>query len=378
MNWLTSFFPTLAAANSSQGIMNTLIPTIDALDAAWFTNTFRRGGHLTNDQSVVDATATRMGAGEGMASLLWRVALTYDQLVERAPTSVIVKMATDDPHRLFIMQSAKFYAREVRFYDELAADSPVRVPRCLHASIDADSLFILVLEDVGPLRHVDQLAGCGFDDAVLALKTLAKFQARWWGTDLSDLATTFVPMDDGFNQFVVPMLHGQNWPAARNARPDLWPEDVSTFLDGFVAKVPQILDGLMGPNTLIHNDYRVDNLLWDGDEIVVLDFQMCSVGSGLLDFAYFVGQSIPKDVRKERFDDLLDTYLSELAANGVVLDRSVALDKYRRALVFGFMWPLGLMGSYDTLDPRGRELAQTMLDRHVSAVADCDALSLYP
>jgi hypothetical protein len=34
--------------------------------------------------------------------------------------------------------------------------------------------------------------------------------------------------------------------------------------------------------------------------------------------------------------------------------------------------------SYDTLEPRGRELADTMLDRHLSAVADVDALALYP
>ncbi len=359
--------------------MNPLpIPTIDMLDATWFTNMLHAGGHLANGQAVSAVTPTRMGAGEGMASLLWRFALTYDQSTD-APTSVIVKLATDDPHRLFIMQSAKFYAREVRFYAELATDAPVRVPLCLHAAIDPEtSLFILVLEDVGPLRHVDQLVGCGFDDAVQALRTLARFQAHWWGQDLSDLETTFVPMDDDFNQFVVPMLHEQNWPAAREACPELWPDDVSAFLDGFVPKVPQILEGLMGPNTLIHNDYRVDNLLWDGEDVVVLDFQMSSVGSGLLDFAYFVGQSIPKEVRTERFDDLLDTYLSELAINGIVLDRASALDKYRRALVFGFMWPLGLMGGYKTLDPRGRELAQVMLDRHLSAVADVDALSLYP
>jgi hypothetical protein len=348
------------------------------LDVPWFTTMLHDGRHLSKSHGVVAATGTRMGAGEGMASLLWRFTLAYDQTTD-APQSVIVKLATDDPHRLFVMQSAKFYAREVRFYDELAADAPVRVPRCLHASIDPEtSMFILVLEDVGELRHVDQVVGCGFDDAVQALRTLATFQARWWGQDLSDIATTFLPMNDGFNQFVVPMLHDQNWPAARIACPDAWPDDVSTFLDGFVAKVPQILDGLMGPNTLIHNDYRVDNLLWDGDDIVVLDFQMSSIASGLLDFAYFVAQSIPKEVRKERFNDLLDTYLAALAANGVVLDRDVAIDKYRRALVFGFMWPLGLMGSYETLDPRGRDLAKAMLDRHLSAVADVDALSLYP
>jgi Ecdysteroid kinase-like family len=358
------------------------IPTINTLDAAWFTNMLQASRQLPSDRLVLSTTATRIGEGAGMASLLWRFTLSYDQPTNQpsgAPDSVIVKLATDDPHRLFIMQTAKFYAREVRFYQELAADAPVRVPQCLHAAIDPEtSLFILVLEDVGQLRHVDQLAGCGFDDAVQAISTLAKFQARYWDKDFGDLATTFLPMDDGFNQFVVPMLHQQNWPAARDVRPDLWPENVSTFLDGFVAKVPQILEGLMGPNTLIHNDYRVDNLLWDGDDIVVLDFQMSSIASGLLDFAYFVAQSIPKEVRKARFNDLLDVYLNALAANGVVLDREVALDKYRRALVFGFMWPLGLMGGYDSLEPRGQELAQTMLDRHLSAVADIDALALYP
>ncbi len=105
---------------------------------------------------------------------------------------------------------------------------------------------------------------------------------------------------------------------------------------------------------------------------------VASIASGLLDFAYFVAQSVPKEVRQTRFDELLDGNLSELAANGVVFDRETALDRYRRALVFGFMWPLGLMGGYETLDPRGRELAQTMLDRHLAAVADIDALSLYP
>jgi aminoglycoside/choline kinase family phosphotransferase len=361
--------------------MTITIPTIDAIDAAWFTSALRTNGDLTDNQSVASATGKRIGEGEGMASLLWRFTLAYDGTdgVPTAPTSVIVKLATDDPHRLFIMQSAKFYAREVRFYQELAANSPVRVPRCLHASIDPEtSLFVLVLEDVGELRHVDQLVGCGYHDSVQALRTLAKFQSHWWGKDLTDLGSTFIPMDDGFNEFVVPMLVQQNWPAARIARPDLWPDNVSTFMNGFVAKVPQILAGIMGPNTLIHNDYRVDNLLWDGDEIIVLDFQMSSVASGLMDFAYFVAQSIPKAVRKERFNDLLDAYLSELAANGVTLDREAALDKYRRALVFGIMWPLGLMGGYDSLEPRGRELAVTMLDRHLSAIADVDALSLYP
>jgi Ecdysteroid kinase-like family len=370
--------PATATPATATPATATPIPAIDQLDGPWFTNALRASGQLAPDRMVGGVSATQIGVGAGLNSFVWRVTLSYDQ-PNSAPTSVIVKMATDDPHRLFIAQSAKFYAREVRFYQELAADAPVRVPKCFHAEIDPEtSMFILVIEDAGQLRHVDQLKGCGFHDAVNALRTIARFQAKWWDKDLTDLADTFIPMNDGFNQFVVPIMYQTGWPAARIARPDLWPEDIATFLDGYEAKIPQILNGIMGPNTLTHNDYRVDNLLFDGDEVIVLDFQLSSIASGLLDFTFFVAQSIPKEIRQERFDDLLDAYLGELAAHGIALDRDVAIDKYRRALVFGFLWPLGIMGGYDTLDPRGRELAEVMLDRHLAAARDVDALSLYP
>lgn len=353
------------------------VPTIDRLDEQWFTNTLHSGGHLAADRSVTSATSTRIGEA-GVMSLLWRVELRYDGPTD-APTSVVVKSPTEDPHRLFMAQAVQCYAREVRFYRELATTSPVRTPRCFHAEIDAaTSQFLLVLEDVGGLRSVDQLVGCTFDDAAAALRTAARFHARWWEADLDDLATTFFTMNGDLNQFAVPVMYGESWGAAKQFCPDLWPADVTAFMDRYGERIPQILDGIMGPNTLVHNDYRVDNLLWDGDDIVVLDYQLTAVATGMVDFAFLVAQSLPSDLRRERFDDLLDAYLDELAANGVQMDRDVALDKYRRSLVFGFMWPLGMMGGYDKLEPRGRHLADTMLERLISAVRDVDALSLYP
>jgi hypothetical protein len=355
----------------------TTIPTIDLLDAPWFTMTLQKAGQLADDRRVSDVTSIRVGEA-GVMSLLWRVQLAYDGPTA-APKSVIVKSATDDPHRLFIAQSALFYAREVRFYRELADVAPLRTPRCFYADIDPEtSQFLLVMEDVGHLRSVDQLDGCSFADAASALRTIARFHAQWWDADLSDLATTYFPMNGDFNQFVVPMLYSDNWTAAKASCPELWPADVTTFMEDITRRVPEILDGIMGPNTFIHNDYRVDNLLWDGDDLVVLDFQLSAVAHGMVDFTFLVAQSLASDVRRKHFDDLLDIYLAELLVNGVALDRAAALDKYRRALVFGFLWPLGMMAGYNELTPRSRQLANTMLERHVSAVNDVDALSLYP
>jgi hypothetical protein len=355
----------------------TAIPTIDMLDAGWFTTALQTAGQLAVDRSVVSALPTRIGEA-GVMSLLWRVNLDYDGPTS-SPKSVIVKSATDDPHRLFIAQSAKFYTREVRFYRELAAVAPLRTPQCFYADIDPEtSQFLLVMEDVGHLRSVDQLDGCSFEDAASALRTIARFHAQWWDVDLSDVATTYFPMNGDFNQFVVPMLYSDGWAAAKANCPELWPADVTTYMDDIARRIPDILDGIMGPNTLAHNDYRVDNLLWDGDEVVVLDFQLSAVAHGIVDFTFLVAQSLSSQARQEHFDDLLDIYLAELSANGIELDRASALDKYRRALIFGFLWPLGMMAGYADLAPRSRQLANTMLERHVSAVRDVDALSLYP
>ena len=153
------------------------IPAIAELSAEWFTDLLRRSGDLDADAAVVGVDMETIGEGASMMSALARAHLTYDG-VTLAPDSLIVKVPTTDEHRLFIAVNTKFYEREVRFYRELAADLPVAVPRCLFADIDpATSQFLLVLEDVGHLRQVDQVEGCGWDDAVTAVQAIADFHA---------------------------------------------------------------------------------------------------------------------------------------------------------------------------------------------------------
>ncbi len=115
----------------------------------------------------------------------------------------------------------------------------------------------------------------------------------------------------------------------------------------------------------------------DTHDIVLIDFQMVSVGCGMLDFAFFVSQSLTVESRSMNFEALLTIYLAELAAHGVQFSREDALDKYKRALVFGLAWPVSLSGSLAQLDDRGKALAYAMLDRFVRAVMDSGAHLLH-
>jgi aminoglycoside/choline kinase family phosphotransferase len=354
----------------------TAIPTLDELDAAWFTVTLRNAGKLAHDVTV--ATATLSEISTGMMSQVMRCTLTYDGATD-APKSVIVKGATTDAQRLFIAQAGKMYLREVRFYQHLAPEVPVHIPKGIFADIDPEtSQFVLVLEDVGQLRSIDQVAGATYDQAVAAIRCLAQWHAKWWDSPKLDaLSEHFFTWNGEFNKVMFPMVFDQNWATAKEVYADRLPPEIVHLGDHFVENAGRILDDLMEPNTLVHSDYRADNLMLDGDDIVLIDFQMVSVGCGMLDFAFFVGQSLTVEFRTANFDELLTIYLAELAAHGVQFSRADALDKYKRALVFGLAWPVSLAGSLAHLDDRGRALAYSMLDRFVRAVMDSGAHLLH-
>ena len=74
-----------------------------------------------------------------------------------------------------------FYEREVRFYAQLAAKSPLRTPRCYFSALDGEQgLSMLLLEDLAPARNGSWVAGCSVEEAEAVVRAIAPFHARWW------------------------------------------------------------------------------------------------------------------------------------------------------------------------------------------------------
>ncbi|MEI6496158.1 MAG: phosphotransferase [Actinomycetota bacterium] len=349
---------------------STTIPTIDDLSPTWFETLLREQGDLDDQTNVLTATLTPFGNAQSMMSALYRATLTYDRLTA-APTTLIVKLASASDRQRFIAGMFKFYEREIRFYDEIQSEVPVRTPRCWLAAIHPDEpMFVLVLEEISGCRQVDQIDGMGLDDALTCVATLADLHAPFWGKDLSVLAETFMPMNSEGMQMLLPANFANDWAGARDKVIDVLSPEVFALCDRFGDIATRLLDDMQGPDTLAHSDFRSDNVLFDTDgSVIALDFQLTAVCNGFTDVAYFISQSVRDDVASAHADTLIDAYIARLGEHGIVCDRDDALRHYRAGLVFFLSIPVSLFAADSTdVHARGIALAEAMLRRAAAEI----------
>lgn len=319
---------------------------------------------------IDDVEITRIGAGIGVSSALYRCRLRGDA----CPDHVVVKLPALDPAAVFTSTVLRMYIREAGFFRDLAADCPVRVPAGYHAAVDPESsAFVVVMEDLSGLRPVDQIEGMGIEDAERAIDALARWQARWWG-DAAHLVDDglAVSLDDPVYPAILPTVFAEGWEKIDDT-PDIEvAPSVQEIGERFTDAIPGLLQALAaGPVTLLHGDYRADNMLFDGDELVLLDFQLIGSGRGAYDLAYFVTQSLDRDVASQHEQALFDRWIDGLGRNGVAsADREQCWLDYRRAALFCLTYPVVASRGMDLDDPRQLELVRTMLSRYERAAEE--------
>ena len=326
--------------------------------------------------SVRACVPRQIGVGIGVSSSVYRLDLEG----EGCPSSVVVKLPALDEAAVFTSSILRMYVREVRFFEALAAASPIRVPTCHHAAVDeATSRFAVVMEDLSALRPVDQIAGMGLDDADQAIDGLARWHATWWGRaePLAEAGVT-VHLADPIYPAVVPMVFDEGWAKITGAGIDV-PEPIRAVQPGFNAAMPGLLTHLaQAPTTVIHGDYRADNLVFCPDgAVAAFDFQLIGTGNGAYDLAYFVTQSLSPADAGAHERALFERWIAGLAAAGVPeLDPDGLWEAYRRAALFCLVYPVVASRGMDLDDPRQRGLVTCMLDRFGRAVADLDLVQL--
>lgn len=351
--------------------------SIDEVTADWLTDVLRISGTIGPDTSVVGVEAKPFAEGIGFLSYLYRCALTYAG--GDGPNSLIVKFATDLPNQRGIADGLAFYQRELRFYRELGGRIPFRTP-VPHAAImdDEGTDFVLVMEELVGLRGMDQITGATAEDALLAARSAAGFQAPFWGTDLADLEQTFLPLDNPIHQAVLPQVFGAGWERCKAEASDVMTPEVIAFGDRYVDLLPWSLGELSTGATLIHGDWRADNLLVDGRDLSVIDFQLVGTGAGSYDLAYFMSQSLEPEVRRPNEQAIIDAYFGGLDDAGVDYDRAAAEREFRLAAAFCLIYPVSIFGGWDEVPEHGQAVMLAGLRRSVTTIVDHDALALLP
>jgi hypothetical protein len=360
-----------------------LIRKSDDATPGWLTDVLHGSGALPPGAAVDAVDMVQFAQGSGLLSELFRITPTYVGDADGAPATLVLKLPTPEPAMRGVADALGLYAREVRFYRELATTAPFATATC-HAAFsdDAGSTdFTLVLEDLADRHQLDQVVGCSWDEALGVLDKLTEFHAQWWGHErLADLATTFLPVRNDMYVAVLPQLYEPGWAVARDVAADLFTPELLAFGDRWSALCGPILAEVLEPTTLVHGDWRSDNLFVDPatGELTVIDFQIVGTASGLSDLAYFVSQSLEPEVSHGRGREICDEYLGRLAARGIDVDPELAWRQYRLALCFCLTYPVTVFQSWADLPDRGRDLVRSMLRRCLAAILDTDALAVLP
>ena len=354
--------------------------TIDDVDAAWLTKVFRTSGALAADESVASVILEPFAEGLGFLSLLHRATLTYEGDVTGAPATVIVKMVTDLDVQRGIAEALLFYQRELRFYREMAPLVGFRSPTAHAAMMRENSTdFVLVMEDLSGIRGLDQAVGVSHDDALLAAETMAAMHGAFAGKDLSDLETTFLPFDNPAYRAALPHVFNSGWPGCKAEAADILTSAVSAFGDRFGELVPFFLESFTS-DTLMHGDWRADNLMVDDatGEMVVIDFQIMGTGPGVYDLGYFMSQSMEPDVRQGSTGAVVERYFDALTATGTTYDRDKLVRLLGLSIAWCLIYPVAQFANWSELPEAHQETSRRMFRRSVDAIVEQNALDLIP
>jgi Ecdysteroid kinase-like family len=358
----------------------TSVPTGPSeLTAEWLTQALRSSDTIS--KSSVRSFETRIiGEGAGFIGQLAQVSLQYDTLEPGAPSSLIAKLPAAALENRELAMFFRFYEREVRFYEEIAATVELRTPRCYFSHFDhGTGDFALLLEDLG--QGGDQMEGCTLHRAEVAVRELAKFHATWWENTKLEGLDWMPGIDADWYKAAVQGGFLKAWtPFCQFFDSKLTPE-LRSICERYGNQVPQLMDTMaQEPVTIIHGDYRLDNLFFPAeDPIAVIDWQISAKARGIFDVAYFVAGTLATEERRKKEQDLVKLYHDTLLAGGVAgYDFEQCWEDYRRSTLFLLSYAVIAIGSLDLANQRGVELFTMIATRTMNAITDLKSGDLLP
>jgi aminoglycoside phosphotransferase (APT) family kinase protein len=334
----------------------------------WVTGALRDGGALESGR-VVEATSARIGQDYGFTGVVGRLNVRYEDAAGDLPGSLVVKlpMALDeavsgfrkaqerDPARM--RRHYERCAREVRFFRGIGASF---APRAYYSATDETrGRVVLLFDDLTGGRQGDVLKGCSVRDVERVLDELAPFHARYWEEraprhgfeSTRDAPAALQHRYAGFLERFFDH-HGEA------VSPDV--RRIARQLGSSLRDVAERLH--RGRKTLIHGDLHLDNLIFDPPRddrpVVVLDWQIASVGPPASDIALLINHSLDVEERRAAETGLLDRYLTRLSEHGV---RDYSAAELRTdcdlALLLIFAGTIGWLTTVDRSELIEREIA---------------------
>ncbi len=383
-----------------------------AVDAAWMDGALR-GAHVIDGPRIEKIAIEKIGESSGFLGEIARVHLDYANPGSPSPSSVIVKLPTGNRRLRAVGESMGLYEREILFYTQLAPRLPLRLPRCYFAQLDRgvaapqmNPRFVawvnrmpawvrsvgislgpwltplfrrrsaLILEDLGFARLGNQATPGSEPDIHAALASLARIHAECWDDPSVENLPWLHPLDA--NERIFGTLLARQRPQFERLMGPSIPSETGNILDWLEHHLDAVHRRLARPPcTLIHGDFRLDNLFFDdasGDgQAIVSDWQLAAWGRGVCDLAYFLGSSL--DARLPRGADrpYVARYHAALRGCGVSnYDLEECTHDYELALLFAAGRIVSGIGVLEPTDGRAEALLRTWVERAFSRLREID------
>ncbi len=335
----------------------------------WLTNVLRRGGIEAEVQTI---TATPVGTGQ-IASC-YRLTIRY--LRGSGPATLVAKLPSDDARRR--AADAFTYRCEVGFYREAAPRVHVRRPHCyLAVRSESGEEFTLLLEDLSPAQQGDQIVGCSVEQARAAVVNLAGLHAPLWCDPSLRSMDWLLP--NGVDIAEVSAAFYRDATAKFTHRYSLSDESAAILME-FADYSQTWWERPPRPFTLIHADYRLDNLMFSDSAgeaaVVAVDWQSCTLGNPLRDVAFMTVTGLSVTDRRSSEQALVGDYWQALHEFGIEdYNAKQCWQDYRLGV---FHAPVVTVFGAIAAKPseRGDRMFTVMAERAATAIADLDALSL--
>jgi len=348
--------------------------SVAEIDATWIEAVLDAAGTL--DGARVTRIEQRViGTERGFLSATVRVAIGYDRAPVTAPASLVVKLEPPDGTFREACRRVDAFAREVRFYREVAPALPLRVPRIYLATAGAHG-SALVMEDLTHLACADQLHGLAHGQVLATVRAAASLHAAFWnGARLREL--DWMPLHDHFFD----AGFEEHWPAFARTYELRIGREALRLGERLATRRTWLEERIAArPTTVIHGDLRADNLLFDesarpSPAVVLLDWQLATRSMAAIDVARLLGGSEPAAERKGHQVEVCAAWHAALVAGGVCdYAFTDALDDFRLAALYCLYIPVkGLYLAGAEPGTRTGRLLDAMAERFYASALELDA-----
>lgn len=378
-----------------------IIPSsIEEITPDWLTSALVSSGVLKNN-TVREVKSEIIGADTGYVGILARLTISYDKPDGSAPPSMVAKIPTQEKKNKMIMEAFWNYERENRLYEEVLDKLPLRTPRCYYSAFDPGlgektmnkvytnygklpqglmglyflyvairnlrlkRRYILLLEDFGHLEQIDQREGCSFETAQQLMRPIGIAHAALWESPI--LGKFWLKNHAEFSN-MIGFLSARGIPVIKK----VFPEKVS-------AKELEVFDWLLKNNnkmdayiktrpvTLIHTDFRLDNIFFDREnkEISVIDWQASCPGLGLFDPCFFLFTNGNGPFSPDQAKELITIYHRGLVEGGLTdYSLEACMVDYPYGMLIALRYMLIIIGGLEVKkDSNARHMLNLWFDR---------------